>query len=178
MPITFAWIDDYVSYKNFANSLQKSGWLKGKDGAVSFPNFERHNGKTAKERAVSNRRVEKFRETDSKRNGNANVTNGALQKPLPEKNKIREDTCISPERNPSNKTPLPPLRKGTVLTETFVLPWGTPLPDGVANAVLLKIDEENCDADIRDTDTGQVWLNFGPTWKKHEPPLKAVEGGA
>jgi hypothetical protein len=79
---------------------------------------------------------------------------------------------------PNKESPKSPLRKGSVLGETTVLPWGVGLPPGVVRAELRRIDEENCDADIRDLDTGQVWFNFGPTWKLHEPALQAVEGGA
>jgi hypothetical protein len=156
MPITFSWIDEYVSCKNFATSLQKSGWLKGKDGAISFPNFDRHNGKTAKERAVSNRRVEKFRETDSKRNGNGVVTPPPLQKPLPEKNKRREETCISPEGNPSINLPK------SLLPETGRLPFGIErLPEGVARYRVDRVREDDGEFDIECLDTGKRWMWIG-----------------
>jgi len=100
MPITFAWIDDYCLTKNFANSLQKVGWLRGKDGQISFPNFDRHNGKTAKTRAETNLRVAKSRATKPLQNGNDDVTQKALQKPLPEKNKkkIYKKETTSPKK--------------------------------------------------------------------------------
>lgn len=181
--VTFAWIDQYVSQKNFAENLKKVGWLKGKDGAISLPNFDKHNGETAKKRAETNLRVARHRETEKKRDGNKNVTQNTLQKALPDKNKRREETCISPETNTSKKTQdkkvlSGPLRKGSTLGESSVLPWGMGLPPDVTRAELLRIDEENCDADIRDLETGEIWLNFGPKWQKREPNLQAVEGGA
>jgi hypothetical protein len=37
------------------------GWIKGENGEISFPNFERHNGETAKERALASKRQKKKR---------------------------------------------------------------------------------------------------------------------
>jgi hypothetical protein len=59
-------------------------WLeKCENGGFQFPNFERHNGKTAKTRALTSKRVASHK----KRKGNAKVTPGAL----PREEKRRED---------------------------------------------------------------------------------------
>jgi hypothetical protein len=65
-------LDRITSTPGFADAMQKVGWLEGLDGALSFPHFDRHNGQTAKKRALTKNRVEKTR-TDS-------VTLPALQK--------------------------------------------------------------------------------------------------
>lgn len=44
-----------------SDALKKVGWLIDIDGALSIPNFERHNGKTAKSRALTAMRVSNFR---------------------------------------------------------------------------------------------------------------------
>jgi hypothetical protein len=59
------------------------GWLEGRDGDLSFPHFDRHNGQTAKKRALTKNRVEKTR-GDS-------VTLPALQ----ERYQRREEKSIS-----------------------------------------------------------------------------------
>jgi hypothetical protein len=41
--------------------MRKVGWLEGRDGDLSFPHFDRHNGQTAKKRALTKNRVEKTR---------------------------------------------------------------------------------------------------------------------
>jgi hypothetical protein len=41
--------------------MRKVGWLEGREGALSFPHFDRHNGQTAKKRALTKNRVEKTR---------------------------------------------------------------------------------------------------------------------
>jgi hypothetical protein len=82
MSVTEKFLNRYVCCEMFTNALRKVGWLSGEDGALSFPNFDRHNGKTAKNRAQTNLRVAQHRE---KQNGNELVTQKALQKPLPEK---------------------------------------------------------------------------------------------
>jgi hypothetical protein len=92
MSVTEKFLDRYVSAVGFADAMRKVGWLGGDDGSISFPNFDRHNGKTAKNRAQTNLRVAQHRE---QQNGNATVTKKALQKPLPEKRR-------------SINTPLPP----------------------------------------------------------------------
>ena len=45
----------------FAEAMRKVGWLEGRDGDLSFPHFDRHNGQTAKKRALTKNRVEKTR---------------------------------------------------------------------------------------------------------------------
>lgn len=58
----------------FADALIQVGWLVENDGGLSLPNFERHNGKSSKKRAVTNERVTKIRELKRK------VTLAALHK--------------------------------------------------------------------------------------------------
>jgi hypothetical protein len=54
-------LDRITSTPGFADAMQKVGWLEGLDGALSFPHFDRHNGQTAKKRALTKNRVEKTR---------------------------------------------------------------------------------------------------------------------
>lgn len=70
-------IDRTVFCKGFAKALRSVGWLTGEDGALGFPNFERHNGETAKARAESARRMAKSREAGGQQNGNGKGRKGA-----------------------------------------------------------------------------------------------------
>lgn len=56
MPITEAFIDRLTAKRGFASAMRKVGWLFGEDGSLTFPNFDRHNGNTAKGRAMENRK--------------------------------------------------------------------------------------------------------------------------
>jgi len=96
LEITADFIDRHVNKKGFAKAMKAVGWLDGEDGDYNFPGFGRHNGASAKARAESNRRVADKRERDrlAKQNGNTDVTENALQKPLPEKR--REEIEESP----------------------------------------------------------------------------------
>jgi hypothetical protein len=51
--VTEKWIDRYVECDGFAKALCSVGWLSAENGSISFPNFDRHNGKTAKSRALA-----------------------------------------------------------------------------------------------------------------------------
>ena len=91
--VTGAFLDRLTTKRGFAAAMRAVGWLSGDDGRLSLPNFDLHNGETAKERAQTNRRVAQHRK---RRLCNAasvtDVTPPALIKPLPEKRReeIRE----------------------------------------------------------------------------------------
>jgi hypothetical protein len=56
---------DRITCAGMSDALQKVGWLSGEDGALIFANFDRHNGKTAKERACSAKRMNGKRQRDA-----------------------------------------------------------------------------------------------------------------
>ena len=102
--VTSSFLDRLTFCRGFANAMRDAGWLSGEDGALRFPNFARHNGKTAKERAVSNRRVAKYRAGNAVCNGDDGdeVTLAPLQKPLPEKRREEEDQKHSSSAAPTD----------------------------------------------------------------------------
>jgi hypothetical protein len=79
MNVTYALIDNVVGVTGFAEAMVFASWLEQKDTHLVLPNFERHNGKTAKNRALTAKRQAKFK-------GNAKVTMDAL----PREEKRRE----------------------------------------------------------------------------------------
>lgn len=85
--VTSAFLDRLAFCQNFAIAMRDVGWLIGDDGALTFPNFDRHNGKTAKARAIGNRRVVKHRACNGEGNDDVTLTplHKPLQKALPEK---------------------------------------------------------------------------------------------
>jgi len=98
LSVTKKMIDRITFHNGFSVALEKVGWLKGVDGAFSLPNFEQHNGQTAKTRAATNRRVAK-----SRANSNAPTVTKSEQKPLPEKRRGREEKSTTTTK--ANFTP-------------------------------------------------------------------------
>ena len=94
--VTESFLDRLTHRKGFASAMRKAGWLDGENGCLNFPGFDRHNGRTAKERADSNRRMVKSR--DGRNNGCGNVAEKVQQKPQPEKR--REEKNSSTNCNP------------------------------------------------------------------------------
>jgi len=97
--VTKSAIDRITFMAGFADALIQVGWLVESDGVLSLPNFERHNGKSSKKRAVTNERVTKIREL--KRKGNAASVTQTDQKALPEEEEeedINTDLPLNPPR--------------------------------------------------------------------------------
>ncbi len=86
-------IDRIAFMPGFADALIYAGWLIQEGDSLFFVNFEKHNGKSSKNRALTNERVNKSR--NLKRNGNdksnaVNVTH-SNQKALPEEEEEEEE---------------------------------------------------------------------------------------
>lgn len=88
--VTEKWIDRYVQRDGFARAMLKAGWLSITETGISFPNFDRHNGKSAKTRALA---------TDRQRN--ARVT--------PPSRSQRDKSVTREEKRRSKKPPVSPL---------------------------------------------------------------------
>lgn len=78
---------DELTIGGFSDALQKVGWLVVNDMEMHLPNFDKHNGQTAKQRAQVNRRVAKHRAKEKPSNP-PSVTSA-----LPDK--IRKDKKIN-----------------------------------------------------------------------------------
>ena len=61
LSVTRAQLDRITYCPGFADALQKVGWLDGESGQFSMPNYTRHNGQTAKKRALSQDRMQRKR---------------------------------------------------------------------------------------------------------------------
>ena len=116
--VTFALLDAVFGVTGLANALQNVGWLVAKnDGIATFPNFGDLNGKTAKARKTTNRRVNKHRE-QAKTQGEDNVTVSALQEryknvtpALPQE---QEHLKTPEQNNPLSASASPPISKTVV----------------------------------------------------------------
>ncbi len=59
--VTDSFLDRLTNCPGFAAALVQVGWLARRNGRLSLPNFDRHNGQTAKSRALSGDRVKRLR---------------------------------------------------------------------------------------------------------------------
>lgn len=78
-------LDRLVGVIGFCEHMKSVAWMIEIDGVISLPHFDRHNGKTAKNRLLTAKRVANHKASNAKGNG-ANVS-GAL----PKEEKRRED---------------------------------------------------------------------------------------
>ena len=61
--ITGKWIDRYINLQGFSEQMQAVGWIVIADDGVTFPSFDRHNGKSAKSRAENTERARNSRKS-------------------------------------------------------------------------------------------------------------------
>jgi len=121
--VTPALLDCLLGVSGLCEAMAKVGWLVITDSGLSLPNFGRHNGKTAKDRALTAKRVANHK-TNAKGNaeGNAAIVSDAL----PREEKNRED--INPPNPPvGGEEPVEPSadkpkreRKTRIALKTFL----------------------------------------------------------
>jgi hypothetical protein len=100
--VTFALLDRLAGVTGFAEQMTFVGWLDQKGHLLTLPNFEYHNGETAKKRALGKNRQEKRRSNDE---SNANSNASSVTKALPEKRREEKSIEIQREKATSVATP-------------------------------------------------------------------------
>jgi len=63
--VTRALLDRVTGCVGFADALLEAGWLRSESHGLVFPNFDRHNGKSAKRRSLTKKRTEAWRDAPS-----------------------------------------------------------------------------------------------------------------
>lgn len=102
--ITGGYLDRLTACAGFADAMRAVDWLRGDDGDLEFPNFDRHNGDSAKRRCQ-----------DSKRKNNARLSADKAEE-CPQDVRLNADKCpkkIGPEKRREeniNTNPLTPLQ--------------------------------------------------------------------
>lgn len=84
----------------FADAMLEVGWLVLDEFGATFPNFDRHNGKTAKNRALTAKRVANHKEkSNAKGNARGNATSVSSALPREEKRRdIKNSTANAVEQ--------------------------------------------------------------------------------
>jgi hypothetical protein len=123
--VTLSDIDEESGLQGFAAAMLAEGWLEAGQSGITFPNFARHNGKTAKDRALTAKRVSKFRNAACNANDNAARNAATVTDALPEKR--REDISIGNTTSRESTPQKPKLRNGWWADEASILAAGQSL---------------------------------------------------
>lgn len=87
--VTYPLLDRIAGVNGFAEAMAISGWLEQNGHTMHLPNFDRHNGKTAKNRALTNERVAKSRTKQQESNADSN--GASVTKTVTREEKRREE---------------------------------------------------------------------------------------
>ena len=109
--VTLLSLNHVARCHGLAEAMQKVGWLQAENGEVTIPNFNRHNGQSAKKRAVS---VKTSRKNREKKRDTENVT---LVSPEKRREELTTKKEIEKERKPKIDT-----SRGTRLPQSWSLP--------------------------------------------------------
>jgi hypothetical protein len=91
--VTLSLLDSISGVSGFAKSMCDVGWLISDEAGLRLPKFDRHNGKTAKDRALTAKRVATHKaKTGANDEGNADSVSSAL----PRREEKREEENIKP----------------------------------------------------------------------------------
>ena len=97
--VTFALLDRHIGVTGFCTAALHVGWLFVTEDGISLPNFDYHNGQSAKDRSLTAKRVAKHRKSNGKCN-DENVTEALAreEKRREEKNKEKDkgSTFVTP----------------------------------------------------------------------------------
>lgn len=77
--VSFRFVDEEMGCVGFGKALQSVGWLEEKDGGLHFPGYTKHNGSTAKSRALNAKRNSSMRQ----RRRDKNVTQPSEKRDAP-----------------------------------------------------------------------------------------------
>lgn len=90
LSVTYSFLDRLTGVTGFSEHVALVGWLEQNGSELSLPNFEYHNGETAKKRAMGKNRTEKHRNNP---NSDAESNDSSVTKTSPEKR--REEKSIN-----------------------------------------------------------------------------------
>lgn len=155
LSVTFSFIDRLTGVTGFAEQVALVGWLEQKGHELTLPNFDFHNGETAKKRAMGKNRIEKYRS-----NVDSNVD--CVTEVLPEKR--REEKIVIKEGKPSlSGSTFPPCPHKELL-----LLWGKHLP---------HLTQPRSWEGSRQTNMKQRWIQAGKPSAYSPDGYKTTEAG-
>jgi hypothetical protein len=155
--VTPALLDRIIGVTGFCAAVESVGWLVVNDDGISLPNFNRHNGETAKKRALGAKRTAKSK---GKGIGNAKGNAISVTPASPREEKRREENKT--DRQKESVSGFDPGK----LSEFADLP---------------EIDEELADKDCSNSKTVRLvnlWMTANPEYLKARNARGKDFGGA
>lgn len=125
--VTQNWIDRYLDAPGFAKAMIEAGWLRPIKGGLLFPDFAKHNGKTAKTRALTAARVAAHKAKKGNAKGNAPSVTTAL---------AREEKIYKPPLPPHGGGGRDPSPNGQTTPKLPPAWWKDPSKAAQAGALL------------------------------------------
>lgn len=128
-------LDRLVGVSGFCQCVIDAGWMMDDGSILTLPNFDRHNGKTAKNRATTAKRVASFKSRSLKSNDTANAE--VTPSPSPKEEKRREENIVLKNITPSapSATPKKKTKSGSRLPDDW-----RPTQEHVDAAMMLNPD--------------------------------------
>ncbi len=114
--VTTALLDRIVGVSGFCEAVHSVGWLCINETGISLPNFERHNGNTAKSRALTAKRVANHK---ANAKGNAQGNAETVSSALPREEKKREEIPTTHVVGESASQAPKPAKRATQLPADF-----------------------------------------------------------
>ena len=115
-------LDRLVGVIGFCEHMKSVAWMIESDGVISLPHFDRHNGKTAKNRLLTAKRVANHKASNGK--SNASSVSGALpkeEKRREEKRRSKPSLCAGASRPSHAQRDGPRLGAGRKALENLCL---------------------------------------------------------
>lgn len=121
--VTFQWIDRKVQRDGFAQAMSDAGWLEETDTGILFPRFERHNGDSAKKRALGANRQQKSRSGHAQ--GDAPVVRLVTAEASDQSRTQRDESVTREEKRREERNTPPTPQGGMPGFAAFWLAWPT-----------------------------------------------------
>lgn len=122
--ITGKWLDRYINLQGFSEQMQAVGWIVIADDGVTFPSFDRHNGKSAKSRAENTERAR-----ESRKGRAASVTQEEQTSHKKCDESVTREEKRREEKKEQESTPVPVATLAKQRSLTFAS-WMESLPEG------------------------------------------------
>jgi len=105
-PVTVrALLDRYTGVTGFTQSMESVGWLSVDGKTMSLPNFDRHNGQTSKNRALTAKRMAKSRSKSDAKSDAPIVTPSSPEKRREEKSNVLAKANTKGSKKKPDKLP-------------------------------------------------------------------------
>jgi hypothetical protein len=99
--VTFVWINRYVCLDMFAENMASVGWLIKNEDGITFPRFDKHNGKSAKTRAEAQERKRKERNNIDVTEDSGQMSQLLCDTSVTREEKRREEKNVNTLTNPN-----------------------------------------------------------------------------